>query len=136
MLFKHWSNKSYAVFNSIGKVIHIGFILPIVSGLTTVKAVLNHDFLPIAGYTSDSAIDEDGLLEDVPEYQSAAAFLQLIYENIIFNSEFASNSLALSLATYLPLLYLRPVHGLFYFVDPIPIQEAWLFFVSGFHVKS
>lgn len=36
--FNRWSNTSYAVFNSIGKIIHIGELIKIVHGLITSKS--------------------------------------------------------------------------------------------------
>lgn len=47
LLFKRWSNTNYAVFNSIGKVVHIGELSQIIHGLVTVKSVLLHGLLKL-----------------------------------------------------------------------------------------
>ena len=42
--FNRWSNTSYAVFNSIGKVVLIGKLFKIISGLVTVKSMVSKRF--------------------------------------------------------------------------------------------
>lgn len=43
--FNRWSNKSYAIFNSIGKVVHIGFLSTIIQKLITVKSLISGGLL-------------------------------------------------------------------------------------------
>ena len=45
--FNKWSNTSYAIFNSIGRIIHIGFLSQIIYGLTTVKSIISYGFLEL-----------------------------------------------------------------------------------------
>ena len=40
--FSKWSHKSYAIFNSIGRVVRIGFLSTILPGLITVKSLISH----------------------------------------------------------------------------------------------
>jgi hypothetical protein len=43
--FKRWSNNSYAIFNSIGRIVHIGFLSTIIHKLITVKSTFFHGLL-------------------------------------------------------------------------------------------
>ena len=45
--FNRWSNKSYAIFNSIGKLVHIGFLSRIIQKLITVKSFFFNGLLTI-----------------------------------------------------------------------------------------
>jgi hypothetical protein len=45
--FNKWSHKSYAIFNSIGRVVHIGFLSTILPGLITVKSLISHGQLSL-----------------------------------------------------------------------------------------
>ena len=58
--FKRWSNRSYAIFNSIGRVVHIGFLSTIIRDLVTVKSVLGFGSLNKInkGIESDAYDDE------------------------------------------------------------------------------
>ncbi len=57
--FTQWSNASYAVFNSIGRIVHIGFLSNIIHGLRAVKALISHGFLRLFELINTDEVDED-----------------------------------------------------------------------------
>jgi len=61
--FTKWSNTSYAVFNSLGRVVHIGFLSSIIHGLSTVKALISHEILMLFELINDDKLDEDILYQ-------------------------------------------------------------------------
>ena len=63
--FKRWSNRSYAIFNSIGRVVHIGFLSTIIRDLVTVKSVLAYGLLNIINENFESDTCEEELLSQI-----------------------------------------------------------------------
>ena len=60
--FKRWSNRSYAIFNSIGRVVHIGFLSTLIRDLVTVKSVLAFGLLNTINKCVESDAYDDELL--------------------------------------------------------------------------
>jgi len=62
--FKRWNNKTYSVFNSIGKVIRICSIIKIIQGIVTVKSALIEEEFPI-GYQLEKEEDAEIYIPDL-----------------------------------------------------------------------
>lgn len=58
--FNRWTNTSYAIFNSIGRVVHIGFLSKIIHGLSTVKSISIYRFNELAGQVGFILEGEEG----------------------------------------------------------------------------
>ena len=58
--FSKWSHKSYAIFNSIGRVVRIGFLSTILPGIITVKSLVSHGLFSLLFelYGSDDLEEE------------------------------------------------------------------------------
>ncbi|NJN26086.1 MAG: hypothetical protein HC819_08980 [Cyclobacteriaceae bacterium] len=56
--FSRWSNKAYAVFNSIGRQVIISFLAGAVRSLQTVKSTFAPIWESLQGYRDDEAHDE------------------------------------------------------------------------------
>ena len=63
--FKRWSNRSYAIFNSIGRVVHIGFLSTLIRDRVTVKSVLAFGLLNIIEKSVESDAYDDELLSQI-----------------------------------------------------------------------
>jgi hypothetical protein len=60
--FSQWSNKAYAIFNSIGKVVNIGFLSTIIQGIITVKSLISNEILGVfQEITEKDEFDDDSL---------------------------------------------------------------------------
>jgi len=80
--FNKWSNTSYAIFNSIGRIIHVGFLSQIIHGLVTVKT-----------------IKADGFLEGINDFIAKDEFDEDQFNQIEFIELIKSNQLASCLST-------------------------------------
>jgi hypothetical protein len=117
LLFKRWSNKSYAIFNSLAKVVHIGFIRPIVSSLVTAKAIKRQVFINISECSGDYNFDEANLLMGLLEDLNLAIVVEPQNVNIIGQSDYAVCAQLGDLCTYFSISKSRPFSGLFYFIS-------------------
>ena len=95
--FRRWSNTSFAIFNSIGRVVHIGFLSTIIQRLVTVKALIFHGLLHIDdGIIDIDECDEESINQlDISAINFADLFSNLITPSIAarvegFNPEFTS----------------------------------------------
>ena len=108
--FNKWSNTSYAIFNSIGKVVHIGFLSTIINGITTVKSSIVVLLLDLY----ERILLEETVIEDVLdselEYQLAENIRRSFSSNYFIKAEIALSSFINFKITQ------RPKKGLFSFV--------------------
>ena len=109
--FKRWSNKAFAVFNSIGKIVHIGVLSRIVHGISTVKSILLCILkeLLVQIMPEDELVDKD-LLKGAQEIELKRYLELVLSTNYIKYFPGASNE------TYFILTYIlikRPFWGLF-----------------------
>ena len=136
ILFKKWSNKSYAIFYSIGKVVHIGFISPIVFGLVTVKALANHEFFRTLDSAGELALENNEQLLKLAEVDGLFLSTGLTH-NILPNQTEEDCCLgAVSNNKSFLKVHLGPNSGLFYFV--LFLSRNWkfeIFYISDLHTK-
>ena len=95
--FRRWSNTSFAIFTSLGKVVHIGFLSTIIQRLITVKALIFHGLINIVdGINENDEYDEESIKQlEIPDISLADLLPNLIAPSIAvrvesFNLEFAS----------------------------------------------
>ena len=119
--FRRWSNTSYAIFRSIGKVIHIGFLSKIIHGLSTVKSIsiytlkeLTTQFGIILG------VDEGFDLADRVEELLVIRKLELVKN--VFQQKPITNSLDINYFSYI--VHERPFYG--------PFFVCWVFQIKLF----
>jgi len=136
ILFKKWSNKSYAIFNSIGKVIHIGFISPIVSRLVTVKALVNHEFFRIFDSAGELSLDNNEQLLKLSEVDGLILSTGLPHDITPNQTEEDCCLGAVSNNKSFLKVSLRPNSGLFYFVLFLSTnRKIEIFYISDLHAK-
>ena len=116
LLFKRWSNQSFAVFNSLRKVVHIGFILPIVSNLITVKAQIVRIVDEIFVYLNESEFDEGEPSKDRSALLNLTFVIGLPKTNLIIPADRLCSSEEFALKSYISNSQSRPFSGLFYFI--------------------
>lgn len=133
--FSQWSNTSYAIFNSIGRIVHIGFLSSIIHGLITVKALISHGFLTCrqAGLMLFELIDEDALLLNDP--------IDLLNIDELIACEYCNLSIPFSNTVSRDINYInynlleRPFLGLFSFVGFILFMRNQAFFILKKSIK-
>ena len=92
--FRRLSNTSFAIFNSLGKVVHIGFLSTIIQRLITVKALIFHGLINIVDGINE--YDEESIKQlEIPDISLADLLPNLIAPSIAvrvesFNLEFVS----------------------------------------------
>lgn len=129
--FNRWSNTSYAVFNSIGKVILIGKLSKIISGLVTVKSIARKKLAylieilftkkeELAEFFEQPAVDELFALEISSFLDTTSADKSLDLSSKINND------------IYNQLMYIKAFFGLFSFVE---LAQAWLIRHFLFSIK-
>lgn len=126
--FKRWSNTSYAVFNSIGKVVHIGKLSQIIHGLVTVKSVLQHEFLKLFYSIDQNEVHDEDLLGQL-EISNSLELVQLPV-NFIVNPSIDCSGDLYFVNYYFSSLLSRPFKGLFYFVGAPSFMGIPAFFMS------
>lgn len=118
--FTQWSNTSYAVFNSIGRIVHIGFLSNIIHGLRTVKALISHGFLPCrqAGLRLFELINTDEVDEDILSQLDPSVlmnFEELIVGDVCDHSTPFSGCISEDIDHIIYSIAERPFSGLFSF---------------------
>ena len=113
--FKRWSNRSYAIFNSIGRVVHIGFLSTLIRDLVTVKSVVCHGLLTIVTEITESVDNDEELLGKIE-----ISDVSLIYTSPIFNTVSINREIEDSISESRNILkskkFIRPFSGLFFIV--------------------
>lgn len=71
LYFRKWSHKSYAIFNSIGRVVRISFLSTILPGLIAVKSSVLHHLHELLDVF---CLDDDLKVEEIPENLILAEF--------------------------------------------------------------
>ena len=113
-IFRRWSNKAYAVFNSIGRVVHIGFISSIVSGLKTIRTLLDQRFY---GPAETVLSPRDILLEEgeVLDVKANSDFQLSSFEFSLKKVKVAPGVPTFSSTQYFIIYSAKALIGLFYF---------------------
>jgi len=124
--FSRWSNTSYAIFNSIGRVVHIGFLSTIIHGLVTIKAIGIHGILELFNQLIHDEADEENLLLD-----AQTVLLKLDeghISEIIVDSDPNSRKVSEDINYINYNIKERPLSGLFSFVEFSHFMENSSFF--------
>lgn len=85
--FNRWSNKSYAIFNSIGRVVHIGFLSTIIQKLITVKSLISNGLLVVFLDILDIDEQDDDLINKLEIVGSSVLFEDLNTTSISISSD-------------------------------------------------
>ena len=129
--FKRWSNTNYAVFNSIGKVVHIGKLSQIIHGLVTVKSVLYHGFIKLFYSIDQHEKDADGFLEQL-EVCSLLESGQLPLDFIVIPSTDSSRDLYIANNFIFINFIFEAFNGPFFLLDSHFLKK----FQHFFYVKN
>ena len=97
--FKRWSNKAYAIFNSIGRIVHIGFLSTIIQRLITVKSIFFHGLLNLF-----NDLDEKDDSEDDPIHQHKISNIRSVELLSILNTTLVSNRIESSNVEFISVL--------------------------------
>ena len=121
--FRKWSNTSYAVFRSIGRVIHIRFLSTIIHGLATVKASI---VILILELFKRNAIQEETVIavifDDESDHQIREEYKRFFSEAKFYTISEAAISIA---PTFFCENTQRSGQGLFSFVE-LPISIVFI----------
>lgn len=126
--FKRWSNKSYAIFNSIGKLVHIGFLSRIIQKLITVKSFFFNGLLTIIHELVEKEEDKNVFIGEVeaPFLLPTCLFNSLIPETASNRNECSVGALYSYILinkikkTFRRSFFILDIH--FYFFDEAPIS--------------
>ena len=126
--FKQWSNRSYAIFNSIGRIVHIGFLATIIHGLETVKANGIHGiFMLLNTFHEDP--DHELLLQTSDLMLVLNREEEFIYATYLNSNPFSRNfdSIFAYVNNY---RFQRPFLGLFFICrDDTFYEKSGIFFI-------
>ena len=129
LFFKRWSNTAYAIFNSIGKVIHIGAVSTIIFELFSVKSLLKRgdlNFLCLEEAQDD--LNEEWL--NKADINSSLQLALLIDDRALIQT--SKNSCTPLIANqYVLFIYyfFKALIGPFYFVQISPEMRRLTFYI-------
>lgn len=102
--FRRWSNKSYAIFNSIGRVVHIGFLSTIIQRLVTVKSLVFHGLLNLF-----DELNEKDDSKDESIHKLELSNIRLVEFLSILNTASISNRIASSNVEFISITTLKNI---------------------------
>ena len=91
--FKRWSNKSYAAFYSIGRIIHICFLGKIIQGLKTVKSILLSRILELFPQLDVKLLKEKNDT-DLPYFSGKSLEADLLFDTV-YSSAYTIDSIGI-----------------------------------------
>lgn len=110
--FKRWSNKSFAVFSSLGKVIQIGFLAKIIHGLNSASADSDSNDGELQIDQSEETTEEDWLELKVQKHLELLGLVPSV-EMISEDNSIAGKLSAKKFQKHIN-IYLRPFWGLLF----------------------